>query len=69
MYDLYTQSPRASPSLKIMYFIFMGMTVYLVYCLCHGEDHSVFMCDVDDQNLKYVFASKDAHDVYFNPNL
>lgn len=27
------------------------------------------MCDIDDQYIMYVLASKDIHDVYFNPNL
>lgn len=36
---------------------------------CQGEDHTTLKCDADDENTKYVYASKDAHDVYLNPNL
>ena len=37
--------------------------------LCRGENHNIFILDIDDQNTTDVFASKGTHAAYFNLNL
>ena len=43
MYDLYTQFLRASPSLKFMFLIFMGMKIYLTLSYVK-EKIIVYLC-------------------------
>ena len=41
--------------------------MYIV--LRQEENKHILIQDIDDQNTTYVFASKDTHAPYLNPNL
>ena len=49
--------------------IFMVLKLYLVLTSCQGENQKYSYVTFDDQNSKYIFASKGTQAVYLNPNL
>ena len=43
----------------------MGLKIYF----CQYSDQEIyFVCDIDEQTIKYLFASKVTHVVYVDPN-
>ena len=66
MYSLYT---ILKMSLQPNFYIFMGLYNYLVHHLMSRRNKSILICDINDQNTKFVIAFKGTHVVYLNRNL
>ena len=50
-----------------MYLCVWNLVIYIV--LCQGENLSVLVLDIDEQNTMHVFASKGIHAMCLNLNL
>jgi hypothetical protein len=68
MYDIHTQFLRTPSSLQIIILILGGLKLHSVQYLMSRINKNVLVCDSDDQNAKYVIASKGTQAVYLNLN-
>jgi hypothetical protein len=46
---------------KIMNSKLLGFELIVYVILCEGENKYILICDIDTQNIKYVFASNNIH--------
>ena len=68
MYDIHTQFLRASPSLQIINLILGVLKHHSVQYPMSRINKNILVCDIDDQNAKYVFAFNGTQAVYLNLN-
>ena len=47
-----------------MYLWVWDIIYYII--LCQGENKIILKCDIDDQNMKFVFASNDTHSLHLD---
>ena len=58
IYNQPQQLMRASPSAWIIFNIIWVQNLFLYIGLCQGENKTLLILDIDDQNTVYVFAYK-----------
>lgn len=67
LYTIYTGSPRSPIIFKYIY-VLKNLITYIV--LCKGENKTMPILDINNQNTTYIFATEDTHVVFFlNLNL
>lgn len=44
-----------------MNFKLLGFELIVYVILCQWENKYILICDIDSENIKYVFASNDIH--------